>query len=312
MDDLDRMFRRLVQNVRMSYPDLLSRPFEVSQLYQNLLPYRHNRRELEIETNQDYEIALMRLLSGERGYLVVEDGLQEAMRTELASRNPDTAAFRIYSSSHVSLAPEAVRRLESATGATTPSRPSTPTAAPAPQAPPQPPKPPAAPPPAAAPGAPPMAAAPPRAPAPPPPAPAPPRPTAPPTMNPRPGSAGTPSAPAPAHAPPIPPRPSMGGTSGANLASTQPFGRPSAHNPIAPPRGSTPSMPQPATSSTPRATAAGSCRYCSGALPAGRSITFCPHCGQNLTIQHCPACSTELEIGWKFCTTCGRSIGATV
>ena len=288
MDDLDRMFRRLVQNVRMSYPDLLGRPFEVSQLYQTLLPYRHNRRELEIETNQDYEIALMRLLSGERGYLVAEDALQEAMRNELASKNPDTSSFRIYSATHVSIAPEAVRRLESATGATTPSRPSAqpmpePSSAPrAPYAPPPAPTPPPAP------AAPPVA----------PPRPAPPMP--------RPGSAGTPSAPAaPAHAPPVPPRPSMGS------APTQQFSRTSGNNPVAPARPATP-LPQPTTSSTPRTSAAGSCRYCSGALPAGRSITFCPHCGQNLTIQHCPACSTELEIGWKFCTTCGRSVGATV
>jgi predicted amidophosphoribosyltransferase len=56
--------------------------------------------------------------------------------------------------------------------------------------------------------------------------------------------------------------------------------------------------------------AGGSCRYCGGALPEGRRITYCPHCGQNLTIQHCPACGTELEIGWKFCTTCGRSVAA--
>jgi predicted amidophosphoribosyltransferase len=54
--------------------------------------------------------------------------------------------------------------------------------------------------------------------------------------------------------------------------------------------------------------ASGDCRYCGGVLPEGRRITFCPHCGQNLTIQHCPACSTELELGWKFCTTCGRSV----
>ena len=53
-----------------------------------------------------------------------------------------------------------------------------------------------------------------------------------------------------------------------------------------------------------------SCRYCSGSLPEGRDVTFCPHCGQNLKIQHCPACSTELEMGWKFCTTCGRNVGA--
>jgi predicted amidophosphoribosyltransferase len=54
--------------------------------------------------------------------------------------------------------------------------------------------------------------------------------------------------------------------------------------------------------------ASGTCHYCAGELPDGRRITFCPHCGQNLTIQHCPACSTELELGWKFCTTCGRSV----
>jgi hypothetical protein len=270
MDELDRMFRRLVQNIRMSYPDLLARPFDVSQLYQNLLPYRHNRKELEIETNQDYELALMRLLSGERGYLVVDDALEDAMRRELASKNPDTAAFRIYGSSHVSVAPEAVRRLDPATS-TTPSRPSTPApSAPRAAAPPQPPAPPAAPPP------PPPAR--PRAAAPPPPPPPPP----------------------PVAPPPAPPRPSASITGSV----TQPF-RPSASNPVAPPRSPTPGQVP-----TPRSSGAGSCRYCGGSLPAGRSITYCPHCGQNLTIQHCPACSTELEIGWKFCTTCGRGVAA--
>jgi predicted amidophosphoribosyltransferase len=53
----------------------------------------------------------------------------------------------------------------------------------------------------------------------------------------------------------------------------------------------------------------GSCRYCGGRLPDGRRITFCPHCGQNLTVQHCQACGTELELGWKFCVTCGRASG---
>ena len=80
MDDLDRMYRRLVHNIRTGHPDYLSRPFEVSELYQTLVPYRHNRRELEIETNQDYELALMRLLSGERGYLSGDSRMQEALR----------------------------------------------------------------------------------------------------------------------------------------------------------------------------------------------------------------------------------------
>jgi hypothetical protein len=49
------------------------------------------------------------------------------------------------------------------------------------------------------------------------------------------------------------------------------------------------------------------CAFCKGALPVGRAISFCPHCGQDMTVVHCPACGSELERGWKFCVTCGRN-----
>jgi predicted amidophosphoribosyltransferase len=39
-------------------------------------------------------------------------------------------------------------------------------------------------------------------------------------------------------------------------------------------------------------------------------VTFCPYCGENLTVRRCPACSTELEAGWRFCITCGREVDA--
>ena len=109
MDDLDRLVRRLVQNVRNSHPQYLSQPVEVSELYQTLIPYRHNRTELEIETNQDYEAALCQLLSGERGYTTGDPALQNAMRKELASPNPNTAIFRDYAAARVTLTAEAVR-----------------------------------------------------------------------------------------------------------------------------------------------------------------------------------------------------------
>lgn len=48
------------------------------------------------------------------------------------------------------------------------------------------------------------------------------------------------------------------------------------------------------------------CHFCGGELPAGRSITYCPFCGIDLTVRHCPACSTELERAWRFCVSCGR------
>ena len=117
MDDLDRMFRRLVQNIRNGYPEYLSQPFEVSELYTSLIPYRHNRRELEIETNEDYEIALCMLLAGERSLLGGDDMMRETIKLELAGPNPNTAIYREFASSRVALAAEAVRRVDPATTA---------------------------------------------------------------------------------------------------------------------------------------------------------------------------------------------------
>ena len=106
MDELDRFYRRLVQNIRGAAPEMLTRPFEVSQIYQELVPYRTNRRELGFDSNEDYELALMQLLAGLRGYLVVDSELQSAMRAELSSPNPDLATFRVYATSTVALAQE--------------------------------------------------------------------------------------------------------------------------------------------------------------------------------------------------------------
>lgn len=59
----------------------------------------------------------------------------------------------------------------------------------------------------------------------------------------------------------------------------------------------------------PRTSRAG-CKYCGQPLPQGRDLRFCPHCGQDLTVNRCGACSAELEPGWKFCVACGRSSSA--
>src|SRR5688500_15626377 len=209
MDELDRMYRRLVQNVRTGFPDLLGRPFEVAELYTTLVPYRHNRRELELDTNQDYEHALLRLLSGERGYLIGDPQMQADLRAELESPNPDLTKFRAYATTMVSLAPDGARTVD------------------------------------------------------------------PPAIR-RPGSGGSAAMP----------------------------------NAAAPPPGRAPAAPPTADATGQRSlVASGSCRYCGGELPEGRNITFCPHCGQNLTVANCPACGTELDVGWKFCTTCGRAAG---
>lgn len=71
--------------------------------------------------------------------------------------------------------------------------------------------------------------------------------------------------------------------------------------------GQSPSIPAPQTPASPAAAQSPCCRYCASTLPVGRKVTFCPHCGMDLTKRQCPACSTELEAHWRFCVTCGRS-----
>ena len=50
------------------------------------------------------------------------------------------------------------------------------------------------------------------------------------------------------------------------------------------------------------------CRACGGKLPAGRSVKFCPHCGENQALTHCPECQTELEPAWRHCVACGAAV----
>ena len=265
MDALDRTFRHLVQTIQTRYPAYLAQPFEVAELYQNILPYRHHRRELGLETNQDYEMVLLQLLSGARDYLIIDEHMRDRLTRELAAPNPDPGAFREFSTIQISLSPTAVRRVlegsaapEPAMAASTRTSSSEPTqrltaqraAAAAASAP------------SSAPASIASAAAPSKAAAPAPPPPAPRR------------SAATITQPTPR----------------ASVAATAaPTSKPS--NTIVPQAGE-------------------QCRYCSGILPTGRRITFCPHCGQNLTVVNCLACGTELELGWKFCTTCGRPVPA--
>ncbi len=111
MDDLDRLFQRLVHSIRLRHPEYLTMPFTVQELYEDLVPYRHHRRELGIETNQDYEAAVSRLLAGERGYLRGDHAMQEKLTANQNEKVPDTGAFRDYASTKVSLAPDALAAL---------------------------------------------------------------------------------------------------------------------------------------------------------------------------------------------------------
>ena len=179
-DPVERMFRVLVRALRTSRPALLTSSFSVGDIHQQILPYRHFRRELGLETNQEYELTLMRLLSGAGGYLDVDERLRDALGAELATGSPEPSRVRDFADAQVSIRQPAVAALGDDRG----------------------------------------------------------------------------------------------------------------RGPDAPP---------------PKASEA-RCRYCSGAIPQGRTVHFCPHCGQNLQVRHCPACGAELEADWKFCVACGKGV----
>lgn len=111
MDDLDRLFQRLVHNIRNGHAEYLSVPFTVQELYDTLVPYRHYRRDLGIDTNQDYEAAVTRLLSGEKGYIRADQAMQDRLKKELESPHADVGAFRDYAETRISLAPDALQKL---------------------------------------------------------------------------------------------------------------------------------------------------------------------------------------------------------
>src|SRR5881628_1730810 len=103
-DDLDRLFERLVRVLADDAPGRLAVPFPASEVYERLVPYRSNRSALKVATHQDYEMAVLRLLSGERGYTSLEPAeVQDALQREVAELNPDTALFRQFPDAILSL-----------------------------------------------------------------------------------------------------------------------------------------------------------------------------------------------------------------
>jgi hypothetical protein len=101
-DELDRLFGRLVEVLAESGPGRLATPFVAAELYERLVPYRSNRPRLNVATHQDYEMTVLRLLAGERGYARLEPvDVREALQREAAGTNPDVGLFRNFPDAQV-------------------------------------------------------------------------------------------------------------------------------------------------------------------------------------------------------------------
>src|SRR5436309_15804879 len=102
MDELDRLFGLLV--AALARETRVAVPFTAAEIYERLVPYRSNRSRLNVATHQDYELTVLRLLAGKRGYAQLEPpDFRDPSRREVAEPRRDTALFRQF--------PDAQRRL---------------------------------------------------------------------------------------------------------------------------------------------------------------------------------------------------------
>src|SRR5712671_7525106 len=100
MDELDRLFGLLV--AALARETRVAVPFPASDVYERLVPYRSNRARLNVATHQDYEMTVLRLLAGERGYARLEPvDVREALQREAAATNPDAGVFRNFTDAQV-------------------------------------------------------------------------------------------------------------------------------------------------------------------------------------------------------------------
>jgi len=100
VDELDLLFGRLVEVLARDVR--LATPFPAADVYERLVPYRSNRSRLRVATHQDYEMTVLRLLAGERGYVRLEpDEIREGYQREVTTTNPDPAIFRNFPESQV-------------------------------------------------------------------------------------------------------------------------------------------------------------------------------------------------------------------
>lgn len=236
MDDLERLFRQLVEVLATDQPERLATAFQLSELYQSVLPYRKYKKQLGFECNEDYEMAVLRLFAGESDYALVEPAeVREQLAEEARAANPNPGAFREFAAARVKLNESAVRSVQVALRSFAPPPADSPESRPEQWA---------------------------------------------------------------QFAPPV--------ETTIEETLKHPVFEALDHRPgeralaaDADAATSAPEIAEPVPS-------APTCPDCAKRLPIHRSVQYCPFCGTQLKPVPCPVCGDEIEVGWRFCVTCGR------
>jgi hypothetical protein len=111
LTDLERFFATLVRTVGSQDRTRLQKPLLLVDIRNSILPYRANRRALQLESSEDYEWVLMRLCAGEGGFARTgPDEVRDEFVEELLSPNPDLTLLERRENAVVHLDPRAVAK----------------------------------------------------------------------------------------------------------------------------------------------------------------------------------------------------------
>lgn len=232
MPSLAPLFQLLVRSLSEQEPPRLHQPIPLNELMDAILPYRLVRRELGVDTAEDYETLILRLCAGEGNYLQAEPAAQDALAAELAKPIPDLALLRVWGDTNLVVRTDPMREALA-------DRPE--------------------------------------------------RRYAPPTPEPEP----TPVEDAE-------PDEATGGVSGSPAWTADPVVE------LDSAEEDDDRVELPATEGTGRD--AVRCPFCGGLLPPRMAINFCPHCGMGQDVSACRACGADLDVGWRYCVSCGEEV----
>jgi predicted RNA-binding Zn-ribbon protein involved in translation (DUF1610 family) len=110
--DLERFFDRLVRNLVATDAARLRQPVPVMDIKNSILPYRSNRRALGLESNEEYEELLIRLVAEEGGLVTTTPAdVAEWCQRQMASLSPDLSGIPGQGSATITVRPEAVGKV---------------------------------------------------------------------------------------------------------------------------------------------------------------------------------------------------------
>jgi hypothetical protein len=272
MDELTRFARRLVEQLTAS-KEGVNRAVPIGQIREKILPYRTHRRALMLESVEDYETVLLRLVAGERGFVrTLPPAAAKRCQDELAGANPDLSLLDELADSTIQITSLAAAQIvgDDDGGGVSLSEAAVLSAAV-------------------------LSAAKEKGPVS--------------AEAPAPSSAARPQGDKvqyrrTAEIASVPP---VTLNEAAVLSAAKEKG-PISPQASAPSAAARPQVDTPAAARPQGDTTQPECRHCHHVMPAGRTVVFCPWCGGRLIPFTCARCQTELDSEWRHCITCGAPV----